>query len=165
MVPSIRTDERAISPVVGTALVVVIVVVLAAMVAGILFGFADALHAPPPQVSFDTSYHADGAGNGDNGAYVNITHTAGETGDGATTYIVDGDGNEVAWDAVWTGDPTVEAGSYVHVDGAASDSALNAICTGDETYRVVVRSNGGSSWVVQTVEIPSPPTKTGDQCP
>jgi flagellin-like protein len=162
--PSQSSADRGISPVVGTTLLVAIVVVLAAMLTGVLFGFAEALDAPAPQMGFETTYHADGVGNGDNGAYVNITHVAGETGDGTTIYVVDGDGNQVAWDAVWTGDPTVEAGSYVHIDGVNSDGALNPICTGDEAYRVVARSEDGSSSVLLTYEVPSPPTSTADDC-
>ena len=153
----VASDRRAISPAVGVVLLVAIAVLLAAALGGVLLGLGDTLDAPAPQASFSFEYHADGAGNGGNGAYVNVTHEAGDIGDGSNVYVVDGDGNAIAWRDVWTGGPTVSSGEYAHIDGVGSDDALNRICEAGQTYRVVYRG-GGSDAVLEAFTVPTDPT-------
>lgn len=139
-------DDRGVTPAVGIVLMIAIVVVLAAV-----FGlFATGLELPdsePTNLAYDTSYVEDGTDNGGR-PYVNITITAGREQFGDDIYVVDGDGNEVEWSAVWTGGSYVEAGEYVHLDGHGSDGALNNACH-DEVYRVVRRSDGTGETVIQ----------------
>jgi flagellin-like protein len=155
---------RAVSPVVGAALMLVVVVLLAAILASLAFGFTDALREPAPMASFDVDYVPDGAGNAPNGAYVNISHEAGSVADGSRVYVRDDAGNEVAWKDIWTGDATVAPGGYVHVDGRLSDGALRSVCEAGQTYYVVVERADGSSAILREVTVPSDPAVTNSDC-
>ena len=87
------------SPVVGVALLLALVVVLAAVLGGLV-----GIESPPeptPQYGCSTEYHTDGEGNTDDRPYVVLTLEGGEIEVGGQFYIVDGSGNEVRWDAVW----------------------------------------------------------------
>lgn len=157
--PASFGTRRGISPVVGVALMLVIVVILAAMLGAMVLGFQDELVEPQPQVAFDVDYHPDGEGNNGNGAYLNVTHEFGSLEDGSEVFIVDGDGNRIAWEGVWTGGPVVgPAGEYAHIDGVASDDVLNRICEAGQVYRVVVEHEGGASSTLVSYEIPTEPT-------
>lgn len=157
--PSIH-QNRGVSPVVGAALMLVIVVLIAATFAVMAFGFADALREPTPQVAFETAYVADGAGNGGNGAYVNVSHVAGDVADGSAVYVRDESGNEIAWEDIWMGSSTISPGGYVHIDGHGTDSVLDPICEAGQTYYVVVERSDGSSAVLREVTVPTEPTAT-----
>ena len=150
-------DGRAVSPAVGVVLLVAIVVLLAAASAGALLRLGDTLDAPAPQASFSFEYHADGAGNGDNGAYLVVTHEAGDIGDGSNVYVVDGDGDAIAWEDVWLGDETVSAGGRAHIDGKGMDETLDPICEAGQTYRVVYRGDGSDA-VLEEFTVPTEPT-------
>jgi flagellin-like protein len=151
---SLHRDDRAISPVVGVALMLALVVVLAAVLGGLLLGLEPPAD-PTPQYGYSTECHADGAGNTNDRPYVVLTLEGGEIEVGERFYIVDGSGNEVRWDAVWTTAGPLTAGDYAHVDGYESDSALNPACEG-ETYRFVHRPGDGESAVLTTIEIDRP---------
>lgn len=99
MSPRAGTTDRGVSPVLGGTLMLVVVVLLAAVLGSIAFGFQDFLVEPGPQVAFDTEYHADGEGNGANGAFV-VSHEAGSVADGSEVFVRDDVGNEIAWEAV-----------------------------------------------------------------
>lgn len=66
------TDDRAVTPVVGTILLVAIVVILATVIAGAGLGVASAITSPAPQVSFE--FTPDDA-TGD----LIVTHVGGDT--------------------------------------------------------------------------------------
>ncbi|WP_240550475.1 type IV pilin [Halomicrobium salinisoli] len=136
------------SPVVGVVLVTAIVVALAALFATTALGFGDELREPAPTGSVAVEYVPSGEDNTDNRPYVTITYQSGDTADGDDIYVVDGDGNSVAWSDVWTGGPEVSAGEYIHVDGNQSDGALNDLCAAGQTYRVVFRDGGRSTTVL-----------------
>jgi FlaG/FlaF family flagellin (archaellin) len=83
-----RTDDRAVSKVVGVTLMVAIVVVLAATLGTIAMGFTDVLGPMPPQASFSFEYETgiDHTANphiscstGPCDEVVRITHAGGET--------------------------------------------------------------------------------------
>ena len=153
-------SDRGLSPVIGVALMVVLVVLLGVVVGTMAFGFGDRLGEPAPQVALDvTAYAADGAGNGAR-PYLEIHHRAGEIADGAAVFIRDESGNEIQWSSVWTAGPSVGPGSYAHIDGCGSDGALDAISAAGQTYSVVFRSDG-RTLVVYEVEVPSPPSNVG----
>lgn len=147
-------SNRGISPVVGTALMLVIVVAAVAVFGGLLFSI-EMPNDPAPQYRHQTAYVADGAGNTNDRPYVNITLTGGRIEPGENFYIVDTDGNTVRWDVVWTTTGPLTAGDYAHIDGFGSDSALNPACEG-EVYRMVHRPDDGGSATLIDVEITEP---------
>jgi len=152
--PALHSDRRAVSPVVGVVLMLAIVVLLAAVLGGLLLGMelpAD----PTPQYGYGTEYHADGEGNTNDRPYVTLTLEGGQIEVGENFYIVDGDGNEVRWDAVWTTDGPLTAGDYAHIDGYGSDAALNPACEG-EVYRFIHRPGDGESAVLATISVDRP---------
>jgi flagellin-like protein len=151
----LRLSNRGVSSVVGVALLVAVVVVLAAVTTGAFLGFQDRLAEPAPYGAFTTEYVRDGAGNTDDRPYIVVTHEGLEVVDGTKTFVVDSDGNEVAWADVWTGGPEVAPGEHLHLDGHQSDGALNAPCEG-EVYRVVWR-DGDRSSVVSEHRVTRPP--------
>jgi hypothetical protein len=148
----LHPDGRAISPVVGVAPVVV----LSAVLGGLLLGI-EPPPDPTPQYSYGTECHADGEGNTNDRPYVILTLEGGQIEVGEHFYIVDGDGNEVRWDAVWTTAGPLTAGDYAHVDGYGSDDALNPACEG-EVYRFVHRPGDGESAVLAEIEVERPAT-------
>jgi len=154
MFGALRRTRRAVSPVVGVALMLALVVVLAAVLGSLLLGIEPPAD-PTPQYSYGTKYHADGAGNTNDRPYVVLTLEGGEVEVGEDFYIVDSDGNEVRWDAVWTTSGPLTAGDHAHIDGFGSDAALNPVCEG-ETYRFIHRPGDGQSAVLATVEIDQP---------
>lgn len=145
-------EDRAVSNLIGVVLVVAIVVILAAVVGNLVLGFGGSMGTPAPQFTVETHYQADGAGNDGDRPYLNITHTGGDTVDGTKLFVVDSDGNDVAWADVWTGSDEIMATDYVHIDGHGSDSALNAACEG-ETYQLIYRPDPDTSHIVQETEI------------
>jgi len=149
-------DRRSISPVVGVALLVAIVVALAALLGGLLLG-VESPPDPTPQYSYGTEYHLDGEGNTNDRPYVTLTLEGGSIEVGESFYLVDSDGNEVRWDAVWTTSGPLTAGDRAHIDGYGSDAALNPVCEG-ETYRFVHRPGDGESAVLAEIEIDRPAT-------
>jgi flagellin-like protein len=154
MLGALRRDGRAISPVVGVALMLALVVVLAAVLGALLLGIEPPAD-PTPQYSYGTERHLDGEGNTNYRPYVILTLEGGRIEVGENFYIVDGDGHEVRWDAVWTTAGPLTAGDYAHIDGYGSDSDLNPACEG-ETYRFVHRPGDGESAVLATIEIEQP---------
>ncbi|ELZ78526.1 flagellin N-terminal-like domain-containing protein [Haloferax larsenii JCM 13917] len=163
--PSLTPARRGVSPVIGVALMLVVVVLLAAIVGLMVTGFGDTLREPRPHVAFDVAYHPDGEGNSGNGAYINISHDRGSFEDGDSVFVVDDSGNRLAWEDVWTGGPQVgPAGEYAHIDGEGSDSVLNPICTAGQHYRVIIEYEDGSSQILVDYEIPSDPTSTSSNC-
>ncbi|MDS0294652.1 type IV pilin [Halogeometricum luteum] len=61
MSPLARTTDRGVSPRSRGTLMLLVVVLLAAVLGGIAFGFQDFLVEPGPRVAFDVEYHADGS--------------------------------------------------------------------------------------------------------
>ena len=136
---------------VGVALMVALVVLLALVFATLAFGI-DMPSDPHPQYSYRTAYVADGEGNTNDRPFVNLTLSGGRIEVGEDFYIVDSDGNEVRWDAVWTTSGPLTAGDHAHIDGYGSDDALNRACEG-EVYRFVHRPNAEESAVLATIRI------------
>ncbi|WP_267643681.1 type IV pilin [Haloarchaeobius amylolyticus] len=155
-----RQVGRSVSPTTGTVLLVGIVVLLAILVTQAATGLATTTE-PAPLGTFEVEYVPTGAGNYGtvngttvfNGPYLNVTHVGGTTADGTRLFVVDGDGNEVAWADVWTGGETVESGEFLHIDGEFSDGALNHVCPG-EAYRLVWRSESGWQAILAETTVP-----------
>jgi flagellin-like protein len=149
--------DRGVSPVIGVVLMTAIVVLLAAVVASVAFGFENELQEPAPTGGFDYDFVPSGEGNTDNRPYVNITHQVGETVDGDNIVIKDDSGNSVTWENVWTGGPEVHANEFVHIDGFGSDSALDPICEEGQTYSVIVQNDDGTTLILTEWTAPVPP--------
>lgn len=147
--PQRLAPDRGVSTVIGVVLMVAIVVILAAVVAGMALGFEDRLRDPAPLGDFDYEYDAAGEGNTNDRPYVNITHDLGRTVDADDIVIRDEAGNKIRWSNVWTGGPEVKAGEHVHIDGFASDSVLDPICAAGHTYYVIYRNEGGTDVVTE----------------
>lgn len=146
-----------VSPVIGAVLMTAIVVLLAAVVGTVAFGFESQLREPAPSGGFDYEFVASGDGNTDDRPYVNITHRVGETVDSENIVIKDESGNSIEWGDVWTGGPEVYAGEFVHIDGFGSDGVLDPICEEGQTYRVIVQNDDGSSLIISEWAVPTPP--------
>ncbi|WP_277553029.1 type IV pilin [Halobaculum limi] len=152
--------DRGISPVVGVALMVVIVVLLGVVVGSLALGFDERLGEPGPQVALDvTTYSATGDDNSGR-PYLEIHHRAGDIADGTEVFIRDESGNEIAWSTVWTAGPTVGPGSYAHIDGCGSDGALDVVSTAGQTYTVLFKKDG-KTLVIHEVPVPEPPETVG----
>jgi flagellin-like protein len=150
-------DHRGVSSVVGVALMLVIVLLLAVIIGSMALGVAEDLPTPGPQVSLSVAeYEPDGDGNGGK-PYLEIHHQAGDIADGTKVFVVDGDGNRVAWTDIWTTGPKVGPGSAAHVDGCGSDGALNRISEEGQVYRIIFESPKDETLSVSEVTVPSPP--------
>ena len=134
-----------------------IVVLLAAVVASMTFGFEGMLREPTPANGFDHDYAASGTGNTNDRPYVNISNSAGRTVDGGDIDITDESGNSVTWEETWTGGQAVEAGEFVHIDGFGSDGALDPICEAGQTYRIIYTRDDGTTAMVDEWTVPVSP--------
>ena len=143
--PSAASD-RAVTPVVGTILLVAITVVLAGVLAGVVLAFEMPEEMSSDSLAYDTEMVLNGDGNSGK-PFVKIVVTAGRAQFGDDVYVMDNHGNEIQWEDVWTGDPTVTAGEFVHLDGFGSDSALAAACKG-VTYKIVRRGQSSSELII-----------------
>lgn len=152
-----RAGARGLTPVVGAALMVTVVVLLALTVASMVIGFGDELRDPAPSGGFDRDYVPTGADNTDHRPYVVITHQVGRPVDAENVVIRDDAGNEVRWDQVWTGGPVVKASEHVHVDGFGSDAVLDPICEAGDGYRIVLETDEGEALLVNEWEAPTDP--------
>ncbi|MFB6210997.1 MAG: type IV pilin N-terminal domain-containing protein [Halobacteriales archaeon] len=152
-----RGDDRGVSPIVGTVVLLAIMIALAGVFASLAMGFGTELQSPAPTGKFDPEYVASGEDNTDNRPYVTITHEIGRTADADNILIKDDAGNTIAWDEVWTGGPKVYAGEYVHIDGFGSDGALEPICEEGQTYWIIFRNEDGKTLLVNKWSAPSDP--------
>lgn len=150
-------DQRAASAVFGMALMLAIVGLLAGPVVYVGLGLTGDIPTPGPQASMTVAeYSPDGEGNGGT-PYLVIEHQAGDVADGANVYVVDDDGNRVAWANVSSSGPDISSGSSAHIDGCGSDSALNRITETGQVYRIVFESPDGETLSVSEVTVPSQP--------
>ena len=79
-----KSDDRAVSPVIGVILMVAITVILAAVIGTFVLGLGDQLGDTAPQASFTID--------GENGSVINVTKTGGQTIDSADlTLSIDGE--------------------------------------------------------------------------
>jgi len=135
-------SERAVSPVIGVILMVAITVVLAAIIGTFVLGLGDQVQPTSPQASFTFDWDGDASpsntelyqgGSDDSsvsGGELTVTHTSGQTVDGARLSVKDDDGGSASpWSS---GD--VGAGDAVTVAAGA-----------DDTVRVVWTSTDGES--------------------
>jgi hypothetical protein len=140
------------------SLLVATVVVLAAVLGTLAFGFESRLREPAPTGGFDTQWVADDRNNADDRPYVVFTHEVRRTVDADNIVIEGGSGNTIRWSELWTGGPEVRAGEYVHIDGFDSDGALDPICEASQRYWVLVIDDRGHTLVVKERTVPTDPS-------
>jgi flagellin-like protein len=150
----LRLSRRGVSPLIGVVILLAVVVLLAVVLGTLALGF-DAPDDPYPQYGYRTAFVADGDGNTNDRPFVELRLTGGRIEVGSDFYVVDGDGNEVRWDVVWTTDGPLTAGDYAHIDGYGSDAALDPACEGT-VYRFIHRPGDGESAVLATIRIDRP---------
>ena len=104
----IRTDERAVSPVLGVALLIAVTVILAAVIAAVVLGVgADSATAPQATMEFEV----DGSNN------LQMTHKGGDTLDAANLNVkLTGTGTSASPSGTISTGDTVQVGSSVGSD-------------------------------------------------
>lgn len=127
----LQTDDRAVSPVIGTILMVAVTVILAAIIGTFMLDLGDGVSASPT-ASF--GFDQDGAA-GETNATVSVTHQGGDTLD-ADKIEVRVDGN--ASSTQFTSD--VAAGSTIDVDisGYTADQEITVVWTSEESGKSAV---------------------------
>ncbi|WP_049994807.1 type IV pilin [Halapricum salinum] len=136
------SEDRAISPVVGTVLLVGITVVLVGVVAVTVLGFGDGLDRSTAQVSFEYEYD-DGADT------LTITHRGGETLPADEVSLKWG-GKTVVWGDV-TGASDLSSGSSIVLGQDGLDADGNGVAPPADTDDLV-----GSEEKVFVVHQPQP---------
>jgi flagellin-like protein len=154
--PAEPTD-RSVSPLIGVILMVAIVLLLAAVIASMVFDFEDRLQEPVPVGDFEQEYVPSGEDNTNDRPYITIRNTVGQTIDANNVLILDDSGNSVTWDEVWTGGPEVKANEFVHIDGFESDGELDPICKAGDSYRIILKRDDGSTAIINEWTAPKPP--------
>lgn len=155
--------DRGLSEAVGLLLTTAIALAIAAVLAVATLGFPFGLQEPGAQGAYTTAFHPDGVDNHGYPYFV-LTYEGGPTVDASDVYVRDESGNEVAWEAVWTGGPEVSAGQYIHIDGYRSDGALDHVCERGQRYVVVARNDEGETLSMMRFEVPSEPNPPPGWC-
>ncbi len=146
----LRTDDDAVSPVIGVILMVAITVILAAVIASFVLGLGDQAGAATPQASFEFDYdNSTTAGNSglENSSTpsgdLTITHSGGDTINGTQVDIVDADSSS-----------TDQSGSDIAAEISAGDSGTFVIDK-DDTVRLVWNDpSSESTSILATYEAP-----------
>lgn len=102
-------DERGVSPVIGTVLMVAVALILATFIGAFVLGFAGDLAQDDPLVDFQMSQ---------DGTTVALTHAGGDTLDGEDVYVVSDSGG-------WLG-------NYAGTNGQACDATTSTVKPGTE---------------------------------
>jgi flagellin-like protein len=115
----LRADDSAVSPVIGTILIVAITVILAAVAGTYFISVGEQTQQTTPQASFEFDYDADPSASGplvdgSNGGELTIRHDGGDTLPADRTVIRDEDGNEIS--APFASDVTAGAVITIHMD-------------------------------------------------
>lgn len=152
----IRTTDRGVSPLLGSALLVVIAVVILAVVAlAVLSGTPELRESPPAQ--FNVTYDAD-TGN------LTVAHVSGKPLAGSRVIIEDEDGARANWSALHPNGSAAVRGDSVTFDGksgagtsaGSADGALQPVCGQGEgyTYRVIYEERAGEEETLFTYSLP-----------
>ncbi len=126
---TLRTDGRAVSPVIGVILMVAITVILAAVVATFVLGLGDQVGQTAPQASFGFDYDA-----GDE--ELTVTHGGGDRIVASELYARGDTDSTEAWDdSEYASGDDITAGLSLTVEDVESD----------ETVRIVYESDADGS--------------------
>ena len=136
-----RGNERAVSPVIATILVVAIVVIISASLAAVTFGFTDNLGDPAPTVAFEYEYNKGW----------NITHTNGDSVDSSALQVrVDDPDGDATGVYEWPISGTVSAGTTADFNPSSADIDGNEDVSviwedGDRSSSISSNSNSAAS--------------------
>mgnify|MGYP006276793039 CR=1 FL=1 len=122
-----KSDDRAVSPVIGVILMVAITVILAAVIGTFVLGLGDQLGDTAPQASFTID--------GNNTTHVNVTKTGGQTIDSADlTLSVDGQ----------RADNSIDQGDWQSGEQKSLDYDTFASPSGEATVRIIHDPSGNA---------------------
>lgn len=122
---TLRTDSRAVTPVIGKTVVVGVTVLLAATAAVFFTGIADEVTTSPPSAAFQSAQY---------GNAVTVTHTSGDAIDPSELYVRYGD----------TESPWADVGAASAGEVSAGDAATLSV-SGETTVEVRWRSGEESA--------------------
>jgi flagellin-like protein len=125
---SLRTDDKAVSPVIGVVLMISITVMLAAATGSFILGMGDRIDQTTPQANFEFEYDESGHGN------LTITHKSGD--------MLDPSRINVSVDEEFHPAPG-------NASGSPSGTAYNSLGL---TERVSDGSGGTEPWVKNTIK-------------
>ena len=108
-ISNLFTDDRAVSPVVGVALLIAIAVILAAVIGAVVLGLGTG-GVDTPQAQLQGDFEHDET--------AELSHNGGEPLDGDEVYLVNGD-EEWHFDGELTAGSTLDIGDFVDADGDA----------------------------------------------
>ena len=138
---TLRTDDTAVSPVIGVILMVAITVILAAVIGTMVLGLTGNVNQTAPQASFTFSQTPNGGGSGYN---VTIDDNGGDSIPiNNINVTVGGSTQGVTWS---TGTNDVAAGS---------STTLTGLSNGDQIKIIWKKNNGKSAQVLATYKVSS----------
>jgi len=151
-----RPVDRGVSPVLGSALLVVIAVVILAVIAVAVLGGAPEVRDQPP-AQFNVSYDA-------NSGNLTVTHVSGRPLAGSRVFVEDDPGTRANWSALHPNGSDAIEGSSVTLDGKPgastaagdADADLDPVCgrSADYPYRVVYVDQYGEETTLVTYRLP-----------
>lgn len=150
----LRTDARAVTPVIGVILMIAITVILAAVVGTFMLGVGNDIDRNAPSATFEYEFSDGGDGWADTDDWINVTHTGGDRIHPEHLRGTIG-GNDVDGLAANWSDP-VEAGDTVAItDGTTTDHAtVSQIEDGDTLRLIWNREDVDESIVIAEREVP-----------
>ena len=147
----LHSDERGVSPVIGTILMVAVVVILAATVGTFALGVANDAAQNQPLTTFQMSQ---------NGDTVVLTHTGGDTLDGENVYVVS---ESSGWLGNYAGTNGQACDTTISTVKAGTECSISGVSSGD--ISVVWRSDGRSAVLFRAVVFESTPASTPTTTP
>jgi len=134
--PEFRSDDRAVSPVIGVILMVAITVILAAVIGSFVLGIGGQQEAAP-QASITI---AENTSNGN----ITISHRGGDaftTSNTASLNVSNSTESENILDSSYVGsDGTFEAGDTIEVDNVTATGQVDVIWTGPQGSTQIIAS-------------------------
>ncbi len=123
----LRTDDGAVSPVIGVILMVAITVILAAVIASFVLGLGDQATESQPQASFGFEYDPTADSDGGEGVLA-VTHTGGDPIEAQELYLrgdgfLSGTDTSASFDS---SDSTWDAGSFSSSDQVSAGEDIEA---------------------------------------
>jgi len=142
---TLRTDDTAVSPVIGVILMVAITVILAAVIGTMVLGLTGNVNQTAPQASFTFSQGGSTSGS----YYVNINDNGGDTIPTSNLNVtVSSSSGSSPNMGNWTG---LTSGDV----GAGSSRNVSQLNTGDTIKVIWTKSNGKSAQVLATYKVSS----------
>ncbi|GAB7093493.1 hypothetical protein JCM30237_06450 [Halolamina litorea] len=152
-----QSEDRAISPVIGAALMIVIIVALAATVGVMALGISDSLQAPPPFAASEESVEVAIQGN-ETRHTLEVVHRGGDPVDAdALTTTVDVGGRTVSIPATESDAGALNDGRWSVGERLTLDLNESVLCAGDAdsaSITLTYRGDGGTGYELSTQTVP-----------